>query len=467
MRTIKLALLFALATLPVLRAEPKKRTVEPQRVEEEVRDRTGAQILWERTMAAREESAALVRKRLKGPLTVAGAVQVALLNNRSLQATFEEIGIARSDVIEAVTVPNPSVDFEVQFPVVAGEMNRYGWLVAQEFVQILMIPLKKRIAEEQLEAAELRVADEVLELVASVKRAYFMAQADQQLLSRLKVIQETNASSLDLGQKQFKAGNNTDRALLQLQAAYSQGRLDVAKAETNLRDHREELNRLLGLWGAQTEWKIPGEIPPVPDSDFSIKRLESLAVTQRLDLRATHRDLTSVVSALGLTKTYRWVPVLEFGFAGERDIDGALNMGPAFRLEVPIFNQGQARIARAEAELRRAENRLEALAVDIRSEVREFRDRLVSLRHMAKFYHDDLLPTRIRIVNKTLLQYNAMQLGPYELFQAKADELEAERGYIDTLRDYWITRAELERTVGGTLTPRTKPLVADGKTNQP
>jgi outer membrane protein, heavy metal efflux system len=73
---------------------------------------------------------------------------------------------------------------------------------------------------------------------------------------------------------------------------------------------------------------------------------------------------------------------------------------------------------------------------------------------MAKYYHDDLLPTRIRTVNKAILQYNAMQLSPYELFLAKSQELQAERGYIDTLRDYWITRAELERAVGGTLTPR-------------
>jgi outer membrane protein, heavy metal efflux system len=92
------------------------------------------------------------------------------------------------------------------------------------------------------------------------------------------------------------------------------------------------------------------------------------------------------------------------------------------------------------------------------------RDRLISLRDMAEFYHDDLLPTRIKIVNKALLEYNAMQLSPYELFLAKSQELEAERNYIDALRDYWITRAKLERTVGGTLTPRNSTSVADGKT---
>jgi outer membrane protein, heavy metal efflux system len=440
-----------------------------RKVQEEVGERAGAEVRWEKEIASREQTSAIVRKLLKEPLTVSSSVQIALLNNRALQATFEEVGIAQADVIEAVTLPNPSVDFDVEFPLVAGTLNRYGWLVAQEFVQILMIPLKKKFAEERLEAIELRVAAETLELVEKVKATYFMVQADQQLISRLKLIQEANAASLDLGQKQYKAGNITDLALLQLQAAYSQGRLDIAKAEADLRDKREELTQLLGLWGSQTAWRIQGDIMPIPDAGFSLKGLESLAVAQRLDLRAAHRELTSIVTALGLTKIYRWVPVLEFGFAGERDvdIDGALNMGPSFRLEVPIFNQGQARLARLRAELRRAENQLASLAVEIRSQTRELRDRLISLRDMAKFYHDDLLPTRIKIVNKAMLEYNAMQLSPYELFLAKSQELEAERNYIDTLRDYWITRAKLERAVGGKLTPRSNSAsVANGKTSK-
>ena len=414
--------------------------------------RNNVESLWQQNSTARERAASSVKKYLRGPLTVAGAVQVALLNNRHLQQTFEEIGIAKADVIEAVTLPNPSVDFEVQFPVAASELNRYGWLVAQEFAQILMIPLKKKISEERLEAAELRVAAEVLDLVADVKEAYFRVQADQQLLGRLKIIQKTNAASLDLAQKQFEAGNVTDLDMLQMQSGYSQGRMDIARAETGLNTRREELNRLLGLWGTQTEWEIRGDLLPAPKSDFSLDHLESMAVSHRLDLRAAYRDLTSLVSALGLTRIYRWVPVLDFGFGGERDIDGALNMGPSFRLEVPIFNQGQARIARGEADLRRSEARFEALAVDIRSEVRQYRNQLVSLQDQAEFYRREVLPRRIQAVNHSLLQYNAMQISPYALFQAKADELASERGYIDALRDYWIARARLEGTVGGTLT---------------
>lgn len=423
------------------------------RVDSDIKERTGAEARWQRNDAARKTAAEMVDKLLAKPLTVSSAVQIALLNNRGLQATFEEIGVAQADVLEAVTVPNPSIEFEVQFPFTTDTMNRYAWLVAQEFVQILMIPLKKRISEEALEAAELRVAAEVLNLVADVKKSYFTVQADQQLLERLRTIQETNATSLDLGQKQFKAGNITDLALLQIQAKYDEGRLQIAEAESNLEEHCEEFNERLGLWGPQTDWKIKGELPQPRQEDFSTKHLESLAVAQRLDLRAAHREMTTLISAFGLTKTFRWVPVLDFGFTGERDIDGALNMGPQFRIELPIFNQGQSRIARGQAELRRAAAKFEALAILIRSDTRKFRNKLANLFAQAVFYRDHVLPSHIEIVNRSILQYNAMQLSPYELFQAKAAELAAERAYIATLRDYWMTRAELERAVGGTLTP--------------
>jgi len=447
---IAILLLAAFAGLPVYAREKEK---PDEKAQSEVQQRTGAEVIWQQNDAARNEADAVVRKLLAKPLTVASSVQIALLNNRDIQATFEEIGIARADVIEAVTLPNPTVDFEVQFPVWNTPFNRYGWVVAQEFVQVLMIPLKKRVATEALEAAELRVAAQVLELVANVKKAYFEVQADQQLLARLKIIQETNATSLDLAQKQFKAGNITDLALLQMQSGYSEGRLQIAEAQTDLEEHIEDLNELLGLWGQQTDWEIRGDLPAAGQDPISMRRLESLAVGQRLDLRSAQREVSSLASALGLTKTFRWVPVLDFGFSGEKDIDPALNMGPQFRIELPIFNQGQSRVARGQARLRQAAAKYEALAVDIRSNVRKYRGTLMRLQDRAAFYHDDLLPTRLNIVNRSILQYNAMQISPFDLFQAKASELSAERGYIETLRDYWITRAKLEQAVGGTLTP--------------
>jgi len=78
---------------------------------------------------------------------------------------------------------------------------------------------------------------------------------------------------------------------------------------------------------------------------------------------------------------------------------------------LPIFNQGQARIARGEAALRQTQDKFEALAIDVRSEIRELRDELASKRDIARFYRDELLPGQRQILNQSLLNYNPMEIG--------------------------------------------------------
>jgi cobalt-zinc-cadmium efflux system outer membrane protein len=400
---------------------------------------------------------------LRKPLTVDTAVQIALLKNRSLQATFEEIGLSAANVLEAATIPNPKIDLAVRIPdkPPSGTYVDYG--TAIDFLSIIMIPLKKRVAKVQLEAAALRVADETLALVSQVKSAFYSLQASQQLLKRVKVIVDTNAASLDLAQRQHEAGNITDLALAQQQATYSRSRFDVATTEAEIRRNREKLNRLLGLWGTDTDWQIAGELPQVPRSDLPMRGLERLAISQRLDLQAGYLQVTSHVKNLGLTKSFRLLGALDFGVNSERETDSQTRTGPTLAIELPIFNQGQARIARSEAALRQAQDKFEALAIDVRSEIRELRDQLASKREIARFYRDELLPGQRQILNESLLNYNAMEIGNFELFTTKAEEARTEREYIDAIRDYWITRAELERAVGGNLNPRHP---ADDKSQQ-
>lgn len=418
-----------------------------------VQSRTGKTIRWEQDQAAMAQTEQDVRNLLRKPLTINAAVQIALLNNRSLQATFEEIGLSAAELRNAGTIPNPSFNLSIRFPDKAPSGTDLEYGAAIDFLRLLMLPLRKRVAKEQLEATTLRVADETLELVAQVKSAFYSVQASQQLLERLKLISEASSVALELAQRQHEAGNITDLALAQQLTAYSRSRIEVAQTETEIRQQREKLNRLLGLWGNKTNWELTGSLPDVPESDLSVNGLERLAISQRLDLQAQYLGVTSLVRALGLTKSFRFIGALNFGVDSERGSDSRTITGPTFVLELPIFNQRQAAINRSEVALRQQQRKFEALAIDVRSRVRELRDQLSSQRELARFYRDELLPNQRRILSQTLLNYNAMQVSPLELFTAKAEEAQIEREYMGAVRDYWITRTELERAVGGSLRP--------------
>ena len=444
-RSFLLVLMLSLFSLSALRAQ------STEDVQSTIRQRTGKQVEWQKDAEASDQIRGAIRALLRRTLSADVAVQVALLNNRELQATFEEIGIAEADLIEAGLLKNPIFAGDARFPNRSPSGTDIEMSIAQEFFDLLLIPLRKKVAAAQLAKTKLRVGDRVLKLTAEVKTAFYELQAEQQLLGRLKAINETNAIAVELAQRQHEAGNINDLDLANQQATYSQSKLDIAETSASIRADREKLNRLMGTWGDDTAWRIDNELPELPVGDFPQRRLESLAISQRLDLAATKVEIGALVGSLGITKTYRYIGSVEFGVDTEKETDGQRMTGPTWQLELPIFNRGHGRIAKLQAQLRQAEGRLESEAVAIRAEVREARDRLIAKRDLTTYYRDELLPGRKKILGLTLTQYNAMLKSPYDLLLAKQNEILAERGYIGALRDYWIARADLERAVGGRL----------------
>jgi len=105
------------------------------------------------------------------------------------------------------------------------------------------------------------------------------------------------------------------------------------------------------------------------------------------------------------------------------------------------------------------------LAIDIRSDVRALHDKLASLRETVRFYQGEIVPTQRAVTAGMLLRYNGMLAGNYELFATRAEQIEAEHKSIEALRDYWLTRTELERAVGGNLRPRPAAKSGGNKTN--
>ena len=420
-------------------------------VEQTIRERTGKQIEWRKDPAMDDQVAHHIRALVHRPLTADAAVQVALLNNRELQATFEDIGIANADLIEAGLLKNPTFAISARFPDRPPSATNVEMSIAEDFFDVLLIPLRKKVAASELARTKLRVGDEILKLAAEVKTAFCEMQAQQQLLERLLAINETEAAALALSIRQHEAGNIPDLDLANQQATYSQMKLDANQVRTAISSSREKLNRLMGLWGDDTDWKILGELAVVPAHDFSRRGLESIAMSQRLDLAAAKTEVLALVQSLGLTKTYRYVGAIEFGVDSERDPDRQRVTGPTLKLNLPIFNRGQGRIAKLEAQLRQAERRVEADAIAIRADVRETRDRLIAKRDLVIYYRENLLPERRRILELTLASYNSMLKSPFDLLFAKQNELSAEKGFIDAWRDYWIAHADLERAVGGRL----------------
>jgi cobalt-zinc-cadmium efflux system outer membrane protein len=413
-----------------------------------VRERTGHQTRWAQGSPEDEQVSRWVSDLLGHGLTQNAAIEIALVNNPRLQTTYEELGVSQADMIQAGLLSNPSIGGHVGFPI-RGDGKEVQFNLVQDFLDIFVLPLRKQIATEQFTADVLRVAQEALDTVAEVEKEYAAVQASTALVAYRKTVIEAAEGAAELSREQYAAGNVSTLKHATEAVSYEEAALDLSRDELDLLRHRERLNRLLGLWGASADWQLIGELPSPPAEDPPLDHLEALAVRRRLDVDAARKQRLLMAKAVDLARSTRFVGRLEVGVDAHQDADGPRVFGPFLALELPIFDQRQALIAKLDAQERQAEHRLTAISVEARSEVRLARAELIAARRIVERYQVSILPMRDKVLDEAQLHYNGMLLGLYQLIDIKQAQVMAHAQYIAAVRDYWSARADLERAVGG------------------
>jgi outer membrane protein, heavy metal efflux system len=417
-------------------------------VREAVGERLRSNVVWNHDSDQDRRARDAVRRLLQQELTADTAVQIALLNNRRLQANYESLGIAQADLVEAGLLENPVFSI-AWYSGQAGTITEAS--VVQNFVSVVSLSARKKIGEAGAQRATLEVANNVLDLARQVQAQYFTTVGDAQALELARQVVDATEAAAELAQRQRSAGNLNRRDQSLQQAFYAQMLLESAQAETQLASDRERLNRLMGVWGQDTSWKIPTRLPAVPIALPSLEQAEAQAVSRRLDLAAAKKTVDAAAQALNLTRQLRYLGPLGIGVAYKREPGSEKFVGPTVELGLPIFNQGQAAIARAEAELKRGEERVAALAIDVRSEAREARARVAAAQEVVRHYQDVVLPLQHTIVSETLKFYNGMLVGVYDLLLAKQAQIQTARQYVAANKEFWLAWTDLELALGGTI----------------
>jgi cobalt-zinc-cadmium efflux system outer membrane protein len=418
-------------------------------IEQSVSDATSYRVHWNSGGEADHEVAKHVQDMLAKPLDADTAVQIALLNNRHLQATYEELGVAQADLVGAGLLSNPVFDGSARFGHGGGPTIDLG--IAFNFLDVFFIGLRKNVATAQLEVAKVKVTSSVLGTAGDVKVSFYELLAAEQTVELRRQVEQATAASYDLAKRLREAGNNRPLDVSNERALYEESKLALASAETDAFLARENLGRLMGVWGTQTAWTTDGRLPDLPAEETPAEGLEAIAVKNSLALRGSRAQIAVALGELGITKPLGYLSQLEVGASAERD-RGDWEVGPSLSLPIPIFSQGQPAVARAQSRLRQAEQEYYATAVDVRSLVRTAYARVRSARQQVLYYHDVMLPLRQTIVDQTQLQFNAMQIGAFELLQAKRDQIAAAATYLSLLRDYWKAKAELQLGLNGRAT---------------
>lgn len=435
-------------------------------VQATVKERTGQDARWVRNEEDAGAVASRVRDLLSRPLGVDDAVQLALLNNPSLQATYAELGIAESDLVQAGRGPN--LRFHALRTKVGNDVAKVEESFSFDLLGLLLIPAKQKMEARRFERVQSAVAAEVIRVATDVRRAWVQAVAAVESERYLAQVNDAAGTSAELARRMAAAGNFSKLQYMREQIFHADAAAQLARARHAVKAERERLARLLGLWDEGLGFRLPDRLPDLPAALREAQALEARAMEQRLDVRAARRETEWVAESLGLTKATRFVDAIEFGRARTKEHRDPFAYGYVVGIEIPIFDWGTARVARAEATYRQAAHRLAETAINARSEVREAYGAYRTSHELARHYRDEVVPLRKKISEEVLLRYNGMLTSVFELLADSREQVAAVNAYLAALREFWLADAELQaslsgRVAGGGLKGAEMPAAAGGR----
>ena len=433
-------------------------------VESIAHERLKKEVKWARTQADADDIQTTVKKLLGGPLSVDDAVQIALLNNRGLQSMYAELGIAEADLVQAGRLRNPKFAY---LNVHSSSEIKIERALTFDFMQLITMPLATKLERRRFEATQLRVAAEVLQVAVQTRKAYFNAISARQTASYMEDVKVSAEAGAELARRMAGVGNWSKLNQAREQVFYAEATARLARSKQDAIAQREQLIRLMGVWGEDMKFKLPDRLPDLPKTPIGFTDIESVALKQRLDIQAMRRDMEGLASSLGLTKATRFINVLELGPAEVREGNSGPKRGYEISIELPIFDWGSAHVAKAEAIYMQAVNRAAEVAINARSEVRESYAGYLTAFDLARHYRDEIVPLRKQISDENLLRYNGMLISVFELLADAREQVASVNAYIEALRDYWLADAEMQmalvgKSIGGAAGARKPSITAPG-----
>ena len=392
------------------------------------------------------DSAGDVAALLRDPLTADAAVEIAIRNSPGLKARLAEVGVAEADLVQAGSLRNPVFAYTNKRNAEVVQVER-SFLV--NVAALLTMPLALEIEQRRFTQTKLAAASEVVVTAAATREAYFRAVAAQEMVAYYEQVKVAAEAGRDLARRMVDVGNFTKLAQMREELFFADAVAQLARAQQMVVSDRERLVRMLGFTDVPAGLKLPARLPNLPSAPIALEAAEQTAMDRRLDVRLAALESEGVARNLGLIKATSFINVLDAGYINESETGDARKNGYEIVLELPLFDWGTARVARAEAQYRQAMARAAETAVAARSEVRAGYSAYRTAYELARHYRDEVVPLRKRIADETALRYNAMLIGVFELLADAREQVASVNLAIEATRDFWVADTALQLSLTG------------------
>jgi outer membrane protein TolC len=410
--------------------------------------RLGKEVRWARTADEHAKIDREIAELKQRPLAVDDAVQIALLNNGALQASFQELGISEADLVQSGRLPNPRFTLRHAS---AGGLSDIEETLSLNVLSLLTIPYAHRIEKQRFAEVQDAAVINVLQLAGRTREAYFTALAASESTRYLLKVKAAADTGAELARRMRAAGNwnSLDEARergFDLDAALALTRAQLAESIA-----RENLAQLLGLSAESSAFQLADRLPDLPRAVEELPNVETTALQNRIDLRLMRTRIDELARSLRLTRATRFINVLDAGptRVKQGDRSDPFESGYEVSLEVPVFDSGAAHVRKAEALYAQAVERYTQAAVEARSEVRKAYARYRASHELAALERDQALPLRKSIADQDLLRFDAAQISVFDLLADARVQIGGVNDYIQGTRDFWIAKSALDTAMLG------------------
>jgi len=427
-----------------------------------------------------EAASAKTSELVKEGLSADEAVKVALLNNPRARAATLSIGVSRADFVQSTLFSNPTLALSFRFPDGGGLAN-FETALTQNIAELWLIPSRKQVAQRRLDRAVLRAAATMAAIAYDARRAYTHA-------AKARAGEAVTREALGLTEQLHEVARLRQQAGTGNEIDVNLARTRQLEAETMFRGARlatveayAELARVLGLSVSPETLQLTASLPEPNDWAVSPEALQRIAKENRLDLKIAEqsvgeararakeeraRFLKSVQVGLALERAERrarggrdWVEETFYDSLQSRQFTPPSLMpresqgtdviaGPTFGIEVPLWDQNLAQIARADLQVEETLQLRDALLVDVAQDIHSRLGRARTAAESAIFYRDEQLPAAERNVWLSREAYKAGRVSFLSVLEAERTYVAAKSGYLEVLEHAAIATIELEQVTG-------------------
>lgn len=435
-------------------------------VDQDIGSFTQGQLSLSRNQAQRTASEQRAAQILAQPLSQGDAVLLTLVNSPAMQALLAQSWVDAANAAQMGRLLNPTFTFERSSRLDELEIGRR---LTFGLMDLITLPQRMGMAERTIARAQVKLGSDVIQQVTLVRQAWVRAVAARQSLIYAQQVHEAAQTSAELARRMQAVGNFSRLQQARQQSFYADAAVQLATAQHESTATREVLVRTLGLSDAQSQrLRLPERLPDLPSAPRSPEEVSKTVNAGRLDIKLALLAFEASAKAKELD-SFTSLTDIELGLRRDTVFDKAVGtqasrVGYEVSIKLPLFDFGEMRRDGANAQVLAAANSLEATVRAAGSQLRESYSAYRTAFDIARHYRTEVLPLRQTIADESLLRYNGMIIGVFELLAESRNQISSVRAAIAAEQQFWLAEAALQASQMGVPTTTSIGAAApDGK----